>query len=219
MSKVVISGASRGIGRQLARLYAARGDAVTGGARKPDAAAGFTEQALEVSEDASVRSFAAGLDSDPVDVLINNAGVIGPDRQSTLDMDFEGFAQALAVNTIAPLRLTQALLPNLRKAAGGKVVIISSFMGSLSHASSNQAAYRVSKAGVNKLVQCLATDLAAEGIAVASIHPGWVRTDMGGANADISVEESAAGIQRVIDSLTLATTGRFWNYDGKALAW
>jgi NAD(P)-dependent dehydrogenase (short-subunit alcohol dehydrogenase family) len=219
MANVIITGTSRGIGRQLAELYAARGDQVTGGARKPAPGSGFDERALEVDDATSVAAFAAAFAGRPVDVLINNAGVIGPERQSATDMDFEGLAETFAVNTIAPLRLTQALLANLRASGAGKVVIITSGMGSMSHAKSDHVAYRASKAAVNKVAQALATDLAAEGIAVASIHPGWVRTDMGGSGADISVEQSAAGIQRVIDQLSVATTGRFWNYDGSAAPW
>lgn len=219
MAKVVITGTSRGIGRKLAELYSARGDAVIGAARRPQPGLSFEERTLELADPASFAAFAAGLKGDAVDVLINNAGVIGPERQASTDMDFEGFAETFAVNTIAPLRLTQALLANIRASGAGKVVIITSGMGSMSHAKSDHVAYRASKAAVNKVAQALATDLAKENIAVASIHPGWVRTDMGGSNADISVEESAAGIQRVVDGLTVATTGQFWNYDGKPLAW
>jgi NAD(P)-dependent dehydrogenase (short-subunit alcohol dehydrogenase family) len=174
---------------------------------------------LDVAEGDSVARFAAALGGRAVDILINNAGIIGPDRQSPLDTDFDGFIEVLKVNTVGPLRVTQALLPNLRRAERAKVVILTSRMGSLSYAKSNQIAYRASKAAANKVAQCLASDLAEERIAVAAVHPGWVRTDMGGPSADIAPEDSARGVKAVIDGLSVATTGRFWNFDGSQLAW
>ena len=118
-----------------------------------------------------------------------------------------------------PLAVSQALLPNLRLSDHGKILTVSSGMGSMSTTKSDHVAYRSAKAAVNKVAQCLATDLAEEGIAVAALHPGWVRTDMGGPGADIAPEESAAGLKAVIDRLSPETTGRFWNYDGASLAW
>jgi NAD(P)-dependent dehydrogenase (short-subunit alcohol dehydrogenase family) len=220
MATVVITGGNRGIGHELSRLYSDAGDTLVLGARRPqDTDASGEILPLDVSDDTSVAAFASALDGRPIDILINNAGVIGPDRQSALETDFSGFLDALNINTIGPLRVTQALLPSLRKARGAKVVIISSRMGSLSYAKSDRVAYRASKAAVNKLTQCLATDLAEEGIAVAALHPGWVRTDMGGPSADISVEESALGLKAVIDGLSMAKSGQFISYDGTALSW
>ena len=134
MATVVITGGNRGIGLALARLYAEAGDAVVLGVRRPDAAQGLPGEVfpLDVSDDASVAAFASALAGRPIDLLINNAGVSGPKRQGALDMDFAGFLKALDVNTLGPLRVTQALLPNLRKAAGAKVGIVSSLMGSFS---------------------------------------------------------------------------------------
>ncbi|MCE7797288.1 SDR family oxidoreductase [Sphingobium sufflavum] len=221
MATVVITGANRGIGRELAQLYAAAGHDLLLGVRQPDGAPTLPGEILplDVADDGSVTAFADALRDRTVDILINNAGVIGPDRQSTLDTDFAGFLHTLNVNTLGPLRVTQALLPALRRAGGAKVAIISSFMGSLSYASSDRIAYRASKAAVNKVAQGLATDLSREGIAVASVHPGWVRTEMGGPAADIAPQESAAGIKAVIDRLSLATSGQFHNYDGAILDW
>lgn len=221
MATIVITGGNRGIGFQLVRLYAAAGDQVVVGVRSPKAASDLPGEVLplDVSDDASVAAFAKSLNGRPIDILINNAGIIGPDRQSALDADFGGFLETLNINTIGPLRVTQALLPNLRKAKNAKVAIISSQMGSLSSARSDHVAYRASKAAVNKVVQCLATDLASEGITVATLHPGWVRTDMGGPGADIAPEESASGLKAVIDGLSPASSGSFLNYDGKTLAW
>jgi NAD(P)-dependent dehydrogenase (short-subunit alcohol dehydrogenase family) len=221
MSLVVITGGNRGIGLHLAGLYAEAGDQVVLGIRRPEDAPSLpgTVLPLDVGESGSVASFATALAGRSVDILINNAGVLGPDRQSALEMDFEGFIQTLNVNTLGPLRVTQALLPNLRSAEQAKVVILTSRMGSLSYAKSNRVAYRASKAAANKVTQCLATDLAQEEIAVAAVHPGWVRTDMGGPSADIAPEESALGVKAVIAGLSAAATGRFWNFDGSSLAW
>lgn len=223
MATIVITGGNRGIGLELARVYLSAGWHVILGLRRPSASvdhpAGCEILALDVGDSASTSWFADQLDDRAVDVLVNNAGVIGPDRQSSLDMDFDGFLAALNVNTLGPLRVTQALLPNLKRAAASKIAIISSRMGSLAYAKSDHAAYRASKAAVNKVAQCLATDLQPQGIAVASIHPGWVRTDMGGPGADISPRESAEGIKRLLDGLSPESTGRFWNYDGTPMAW
>lgn len=229
MTTFLITGANRGIGLELTRQALARGDSVIAAARDAGAQsldalaakAGDRLQtiALDVVDETSVNAAATSLAGRAIDVLINNAGIIGPNRQSTLDMDFDGLAQTLAVNSIAPLRVTQALLPNLRKSNHPRIVTISSAMGSLSSAASDRIAYRASKAAVNKIMQGLASDLKRENIPAIVMHPGWVRTDMGGAGADLSPEQSASGILQVIDRLTLASTGAFINYDGKTLPW
>jgi NAD(P)-dependent dehydrogenase (short-subunit alcohol dehydrogenase family) len=224
VTTILITGANRGIGLELARQFAARGDQVLPTCRDPGTAKALSDLrvaliALDVADPAAIARLPATLGDQPIDVLINNAGIIGPSRQSTLDMDFDGFARTLAVNTLAPLRVAQAVLPNLRRAKGAKILTITSWMGTMSSQSSDRIAYRTSKAAVNKVMQGLATDLKREGIAVAVAHPGWVRTDMGGSNADIAVEESARGLIGVVDRLTMATTGRFFNIDGRELAW
>lgn len=221
MATIVITGSNRGIGLRLARLYAEAGHHLISGIRKPETATEVPGEILplDVGNDASVAAFAKALNGRPVDILINNAGVGGPERQSSLDMDFPAFLATLNINTLGPLRVTQALLPNLRAADGAKVAVLSSRMGSFSDPVPSMVAYRASKTAVNKAIQCLATDLEPEDIAVAALHPGWVRTDMGGAAADLAPEESAAGLKAVIDGLSLATTGRFWNYDGSVIDW
>ena len=230
MSTILVTGANRGIGLALVVAYAERGDDVIATVRDPDrlhdlAAAieahpGRIEvHRLAVTEPASIAALAERLAGRPIDVLINNAGVMGPDRQSSLDMDWSGWLETFRVNTMAPLAVAQALLPNLRLRERAKILTISSGMGSLSNAKSDHVAYRSSKAAVNKVMQCLATDLADEGIAVAVCHPGWVKTDMGGTGADISPEMSAAGIQRIVDRMTLVRTPVFHVWDGGALPW
>jgi len=224
MATILITGANRGIGLELARQYAAAGHDVIRTARGHDRAEKSVGELLplDVTNDASVAALADMLAGRPIDLVINNAGVSGPDpaHQSSTDMDFAGFLSVLDANVIGPLRVTQALLPNLRAAKGAKVAVVSSRMGQFNNEwLSGFVAYRASKAAVNKVFQILAADLKAEGIAVAMLHPGWVRTDMGGPGADLDVSESAAGIIEVLAGLDVATTGRFTAYNGEALAW
>lgn len=171
---------------------------------------------LDVQDENSIKTAAAQID-EPIDVLVNNAGIIGPSRQSTLDMDFDGFLETLNINTLGPLRVVQAFLPQLRRAKAARIVTISSRMGSLSHAKSDRIAYRASKAAVNKVMQGLATDLRSEGIVAVSVHPGWVQTDMGGSGADITVEDSAAGLVKLIDRIALEDSGGFFDWQGDRL--
>lgn len=227
MSTILITGANRGIGLELARQYAAAGDTVIRAMRGADRAGEALGETLplDVTSDASAEQLAAFLAGRPIDLLINNAGVMGPEmaHQTSTNMDFPGFLSTLDVNVLGPLRVTQALLPNLRASKDGKVAVISSRMGQLDSGdfggASGFVAYRASKAAVNKVFQCLAGDLRAEGIAVAILHPGWVRTDMGGPGADIDVRDSAAGIRAVLDGLHAGNSGQFTAYDGTPLAW
>jgi NAD(P)-dependent dehydrogenase (short-subunit alcohol dehydrogenase family) len=220
----LVTGIGRGIGQELARVLLHRGDRVVGTLRDPTRICAEWEDfitsgqlkllALDVRDEAAIAEAARQLD-EPVDVLVNNAGLIGPRRQSTLDMDFEGFLEVLKVNTLGPLRITQAFLSHLQRAKGGaRVVTVSSRMGSMSYAKSDRIAYRASKAAVNKVMQGLATDLRADGVIAVSVHPGWVQTDMGGSDADITAQESAAGLVKLIDRLTLEDTGGFFDWTG-----
>jgi NAD(P)-dependent dehydrogenase (short-subunit alcohol dehydrogenase family) len=134
-------------------------------------------------------------------------------------MDYAEWLRTLEVNALAPFRLATALLPNLRLARRPRVVALSSQMGSLHRQSVGAFAYRSSKAALNKVMQVLALELSADGIVVCPVHPGWVRTDMGGASADISAPESAAGLAQLIDALTPAQSGRFWTWDGREHPW
>lgn len=224
MATIFITGGGRGIGLELTKAYLAAGHRILLGVRKPEdvripGLASDSILPLDVRDAASVARLREWLIGVSIDVLINNAGIIGPQRQSALDTDFDGFLETLEVNTLGPLRVTQALLGNLRAAGSAKVAVISSRMGALSRLKSDRVAYRASKAAVNKLVQCLAIDLAPEGVALAAIHPGWVRTEMGGGEADIDPATSAAGILKVIEALDVSRTGKFWNYDGEELDW
>lgn len=229
MANWLVTGANRGIGLGLVRKLAERGDTVFAAARDPAAAAGLKALAsrhgagirllaMEVTDPSSVAAAARAVDA-PLDVLVNNAGIYGPrDRQGALDMDFEAWEEVLRVNTLAPLRVAQAFLPHVERARG-KIVTISSQMGSLQGSSGGALAYRSSKAAVNKAMLGLAEALRPRGVAVMVMHPGWVRTDMGGAGAAIDVETSAAGIIRTIDALDMRGTGSFRNHDGATIPW
>lgn len=155
---------------------------------------------------------------DPLDILVNNAGEIGPDRQSPLDMDFAGFRRTLTVNTLAPLAVAQACLPALRQKSGSRILSISSQMSWMGYRKSDRIAYRASKAALNKVMQGLATELEAEGIAVALIDPGWVRTDMGGKAAEEDPAAVASGILGIAERLTVADTGKFFRFSGEERA-
>jgi len=229
-STVVVTGANRGIGLALCRQLLARGDIhLVAACRRPEAAAELRRLgddhgdrleivALDVTDGASVAALAETLAGRSVDVLVNNAGIKGP-FETLDDLDFEEWLQEFAVNTLAPVRVARALRASLRAAAVPRIVTITSQMGSLARQAPGHYAYRTSKAAANKAMQLLALDLEDDGIAVVAMHPGWVRTDMGGARGEISVEESAAGIIRVIDALTLADSGRFLTWQGRDHPW
>ena len=230
MATVLVTGANRGIGLELVRQCAARGDHVIAACRDPAGAGELAQlardsngrveiHALDVTSDESVKALGTATGRRSIDILVNNAGIIGPGG-TALQTDLGGFAQTLAVNTIAPLRMAQAFAENLRAATPpGKLATITSQMGSLATASLDRIAYRASKAAVNMAMQGVAAEMRSSGVAVILLHPGWVRTDMGGAGADISPQHSAAGILNQIDRLALAETGCFLDYSGRRLPW
>jgi NAD(P)-dependent dehydrogenase (short-subunit alcohol dehydrogenase family) len=229
MAVILVTGANRGIGLALVKAYAGRRDKVfacvrhtsdrTGLDAFADTAKNWVEVVeLDVADPRDIAKAKRRLEAEPIDVLINNAGVSGPDRQTAVDMDFDGLAETLNVNAISPLRVASAFLPNV-KAAKGKIITLSSQMGQMQSASFDSLAYRVSKAAVNKLMRGLATELKPQGIPVLIVHPGWVKTDMGGEGAQLTPEESAEGMQKLIDRLDIASTGKFLTWNGKELAW
>jgi len=228
MSNVLITGANRGIGLELVKLYAARGDTVLACCRDASAAADLAAVEgnvevieVQVSDGASVAALAGTVGDRPIDILINNAGMSGPgyDQQNAYAMDFDGWAETFEVNTMAPVRVMQALMSNLKASAGAKVVTITSQMGALSLDMPVAYAYCTSKAALNKFMKMAALELGKKGINVCVIHPGWVQTDMGGPNADITPQESAAGIVSTIDGLNAETNGSFWKWNGEVHGW
>ncbi len=230
MATVLITGANRGIGLELTRAYAAAGDRVYAFARSPAkteklnelvAASGgkVTVHAMDVGDGASITAAKAAVGDAPVDILINNAGVLGGHPQTLESIDFDAWVDALKIMTIGPFRVVQTFLPNLKAAAAPKVMTVTSQLAASTWPYGTTYAYSSAKAGVNKVMQTLALDLKGANIAVAMIHPGWVKTDMGGAGADITPEESAAGIHKVIAGLSMADTGTFYKWNGEIHPW
>jgi NAD(P)-dependent dehydrogenase (short-subunit alcohol dehydrogenase family) len=226
--RIVITGANRGIGLELVRQCLGRGDSVIATARNPDDAAELqalargsgelTVLACDVGDDASVRAFAAKV-TGAVDALINNAGVMGA-MTSLADLDTADALNTYSINALGPLRVTGALLPQLRQSKVKKVLHVTSGMGSIGDNDAGGAyGYRMSKAALNMGSRSMARDLKPEGISVAVINPGWVKTDMGGAEAPLDVTTSAAGILAQLDGLSSANSGEFLDYAGKSWSW
>jgi len=213
---IVITGANRGVGLALAELAVSQGHHVIGtyrGSQKPEGA-GIEWHALDVAEPHAQQGFAKSLAGRTVSLLVCNAGVYLEKGQSLE----AGYGKPLwddtfAVNVTGVFMTIQGLLPNIRQAKG-KIAIISSQMGSDTRAPGGSYIYRASKAAVLNLGRNLATDLKRDGVAVGIYHPGWVKTDMGGAGADITVAQSASGLLQRFDALSLSTTGCFETWDG-----
>jgi NAD(P)-dependent dehydrogenase (short-subunit alcohol dehydrogenase family) len=192
----LVSGANRGIGAEIARQLAADHDFLAfAGARAPSEVSeeeGVVPIELDVTDQASVDAARERIESDPgrLDALVNNAGIYG-DYESVGDYDLDRAHQVLETNTFGAWRLTQAMLPLLRRSGHGRIVNVSSGAGQLSEMNGGAAAYRVSKSGLNALTRILCEDESRSGILANSMCPGWVRTDMGGAGAPKSVEEGA----------------------------
>jgi len=227
METVLITGASRGIGLGLARQFLERGFRVIGTYRGSPSAELVTLSAsanlslveVELTDEVAIAKLSASLANQPIDILINNAGVLGPENQSLAALDVEGWLHTFAVNSIAPLLVSRALLPNLALSAHPRIATLSSQMGSLASQGTGMFAYRSSKAAVNKVMQVLSVELQEQGISVCLFHPGWVKTDMGGPNAEITVRTSAAGIADQVCRLSMEDTGKFFTWDGEQLAW
>ena len=226
----MITGANRGIGLALTMELVRRGDHVIAAARDPwggalaelaaEHVAALTLVELDVTSDESVAAAKAGLEGQPIDVLLNNAGVYGPrDRQSAFEMDFDAWREVFEVNVYAPLRIAQAFLPNIEAGAGRKIATISSRMGSIGSNPANNIAYRSSKAAVNMTMVAFGNAVRERGVTQLLFHPGWVRTDMGGGGADIAPSESAAGLIATISASGLAQTNSFRTWQGETIPW
>jgi NAD(P)-dependent dehydrogenase (short-subunit alcohol dehydrogenase family) len=221
---VLVTGANRGIGLEYARQFADKGYRVIGTARDPAAAAELAEvadrvEALDVSDATSVAALATRLAGEPIDILVNNAGIFDRGDTSIDKVDFAQMEQTLAVNTLGPLRVIQALLPNLRQGQRKLIVNMSSQLGSIAGSTGTWYAYRTSKAALNQITRTLSVELAREGFVCVVVHPGWVRTDMGGAAATYSTEESVSGLVGLIEKMGPADNGRFFDFQGKTIPW
>lgn len=226
MQSVLITGANRGLGLEFARQYARQGWRVIATCRNPAAATqlraveGVEVRPLDVDDFAAIDGLARDLLGDPLDLLINNAGIYGPKGFALDDVDYAVWTQVMRTNVLAPLRLSQAFLPHLLAGTPGRIATLTSKMGSLGdNTSGGSYVYRSSKAALNAAMKSLALDLAPKGVWVALLHPGWVRTDMGGPGGLIDPPESVAGMRRLIDALSAQRSGRFFAYDGREIPW
>lgn len=219
MQKIVITGANRGIGLELARQFAARGDEVVAVCRRssPDLDELGVEviDGVDVTSDDSVSDLATALRGRTLDLLVNNAGIL--ERDGLDELDFDAIERQFRVNSIGPLRVTAALRRQL--AAGARVFIITSRMGSVEdNSSGGYYGYRMSKAAVNMAAKSLAVDLADAGVGVFLLHPGYVATDMTGRQG-IEPRVAAAGLIERMDTLGIGQSGTFWHQEGYALPW
>ncbi len=225
MPTLLITGANRGIGLALLRGFAADGWRIHACCRQPDKGAAFKAvegdirlHRVDVTDGLRVASLARELADEAIDLVINNAGIYGP-RTGFGETDYDDWLKVLAVNTLAPLRLVERFVEHVGRSDRKLVVNVSSRMGSISQSSGGAYIYRSSKAALNAVTKGLSADLAARGITVVAVHPGWVQTDMGGAGADISADTSAAGLRRVIEGLSAEDSGRFFHHDGEEIPW
>jgi NAD(P)-dependent dehydrogenase (short-subunit alcohol dehydrogenase family) len=232
MPSVLITGANRGLGLEFCRQYAAAGWQVFATCRDAEGArAGalgrlaaehqdrFEIQALDVADGASVAAAAATHGDRPLDLLLNNAGVVG-DRASRLGaMDYQAWQRCLEINVLGPMRVAEAFTDAVAAGQQKLIVTISSGMGSLSETYGGQVIYRTSKAALNMVVRDLAFELKDRAITCVAMHPGWVSTDMGGAGATLTPEQSVSALSRTIAGLGPGQSGRFLNYDGQERAW
>lgn len=221
---VLITGANRGIGLEYARQFAAKGYQVIGTVRDPSdtkelSAVTQRVEQLDVTDAASVAALATRLHGVPIDILVNNAGFFDRKDVTVDKVDFASMEQTLAVNTLGPLRVTQALLPNLRAGTRRTIVNMSSQLGSIEGSNGQWYAYRASKAALNQINKTLSAELAPEGFISVVLHPGWVRTDMGGAGATYAPQESVAGLIKVIEKLGPIDNGRFYDFKGNPIPW
>jgi len=240
MPTILITGTSRGLGLECVRQYAAADWQVLACARRPAdsvdlvaLAADYPQRirllTLDVTDHAAVDRLAVALEATPIDVLLNSAGTMGSGSfardglafGSFGNSDFEDWAQVFRLNVLGSMKMAEAFVMHVARSEQKKIVTLTSMLGSVANNRiGGLYAYRASKAAVNAIMKSMSIDLAkSHGIAATALHPGWVRTELGGPNADIDAATSVAGMRRVIDALTLANAGRFWVYDGSELPW
>ncbi|MBL6745028.1 MAG: SDR family oxidoreductase [Pseudomonadales bacterium] len=230
MATVLITGTNRGLGLEFVKHFLGRSDTVIATCRDSSSATELQALAannenlslknLDVSDEQSMAAFATELKDTPIDVFINNAGVYGPRDANFGNVGSSEWEQVIRVNAIAPMLLTQLIIGSLRQGTEKKLVYVTSKMGSIDdNKGGGSYIYRSSKTALNSVVKSLSVDLACEGFSVAVVHPGWVRTDMGGPNGLIDVQTSVSGMLAVIDGLSPDNAGDFFNYDGSLIPW
>jgi len=229
----LITGSNRGIGLELVRQYSADGWRVLASCRDPKNADALNQiaqlhadqvhvHALDVAELKQIDSLSKTLANESIDLLMNNAGIYPDDdfRGGFGETDYAEWMHAFQVNTMATLKMSEAFIKQVARSEKKIIATLSSKMGSIDDNSSGGAyMYRTSKVGANMVIKSLSIDLRSQGIIAVALNPSWVKTDMGGPNAVISVEKSVAGLRQIIGRLTPADSGKFFNYDGKEIAW
>lgn len=231
MPIVLVTGANRGLGLEFCRQYATAGWRTIATCRQPDRAsalqalardhANLEIHALDVADFAGVDRLAAQLSGQAIDVLLNNAGVYGDNARNGFGhIDYEQWQQVVRINALGPVKMAEAFIGHLQRSERKLIVAVTSLMGSMADNGSGGALmYRSSKAALNAVVRSLALDLQPRGVGLLLVHPGWVRTDMGGMEAPLSVEASVSGMRRLIESFDLNHSGDFIDYRGKSLPW
>ena len=230
MSTILVTGANRGIGFEFVQQYLAAGEQVIATYRNEKNSDQLISLCrdesnleifkLDVAFDSSMEEFGQRLGDQPIDVFINNAGIYGPRDSVFGKVDEADWLSVLRINALAPLFLTQLLIENLRRGELKKLVYVTSKMGSIEdNRGGGSYVYRSSKAALNAVVKSISVDLESEKMAAAVLHPGWVRTDMGGPNGLIDTKTSVAGMVQVIRNLNVESSGAFFNYDGNVIPW
>lgn len=226
MSTVLITGAARGLGLEFTRQYAAKGWKVHACARTPEALKGIAgdlhPHRLEVTDYNAVQALAHELSGEAIDVLICNAGIGGQANlaaQAFGSFDPAVWRHMFEVNTFAPLMMAEAFAEHVARSSERKLIAITSILGSLANNNGGRYAYRASKSALNMEWSCLAKDLAGKGVICVALHPGWVQTDMGGAGAPLTIDDSVPPMVKTIAALKPSDNGRYIQYDGTELAW
>ena len=223
----MITGSNRGLGLECARQYANEGWRVIATCRNPGNAIKLASlkgeleiHALDISDHGQILSLADSLREEAIDLLFNNAGIFDPSPSQLVDIDYNAWENFIRVNVMSPLMVCATFSDHVAASDLKKIAIMSSKMGSIDDNNSGGSyIYRSSKAALNAVMKSLSIDLAPRGISVAILHPGWVRTDMGGPNGLIDAPESVNGLLKVIKDLNLKNSGRFYSYDGSEIAW
>jgi NAD(P)-dependent dehydrogenase (short-subunit alcohol dehydrogenase family) len=231
MPSALITGANRGLGLEFARQYFGDGWQVYAACRNAASAselrrlAGNSDDKLriltmDVTDPASIQAAATELDGEAIDLLLNNAGVIGPRGQAIGNIDYDAWAEVLAVNTMGPMRVAEGFVEHVARSDRKLIVTLTSGMGSIAdNSSGGSIVYRSSKAAVNMVTRSLAIDLAPRGITCVVVNPGWVRTEMGGPNATLEPSESIGALRRLIATLGPEQSGKFFNHTGREYPW
>jgi NAD(P)-dependent dehydrogenase (short-subunit alcohol dehydrogenase family) len=221
VSTILITGAGRGLGLELARQYAAAGWRVVGTVRSAEAKlpAGVDKHLADVTDLRAVHALAEALRGQPIDVLFCNAGINGKRGMALGSFDYPSWEAVFRVNVLGAAAIAEALLDNVLASERKVIAMMSSRLGSITEASGVTLPYGTSKAALNMLVKGLAATLAPKGAIVVALSPGWARTDMGGAGAPLAPEASVAGLRQVIAGLRREDSGKFLSYDGSPIPW